>query len=49
MDDLSVFNLDLSEQTQVDEQVFGILGDYLFHFFKNVVKNDLAGLFFHLC
>lgn len=48
MINLPIFNLNLSEETEIDEQFFGILRYNLLQLLKNVIKYNLTGLFFEL-
>lgn len=44
MYDFSVFDFDLSEETEVEQQLLGILRDDFFDLLEDVVQDDLAGL-----
>ena len=45
---MPVLDLDLPEETEVDEQILGVLADGLLDLLEDVVENDLAGLLLHL-
>lgn len=45
---LPIFDLYLAEETQINEQFLGVLGDDLLQLLKDVVEYDLAGLLLEL-
>lgn len=45
---MPVLDLDLPEQTEIDEEILGILTDGFLDLLKNIVKNNLTGLLLHL-
>ena len=46
MHNSSVFDLQLTKKTQINQQIFGILRNDFFELFKYVVEDDLSGLLF---